>query len=172
MKNYPIRFVCKPVRTEPEEPGRFMRVCPGCLRPLAWRHHLKLLRLDDPKPSNDLGEIVWAPDLQRYVVPRYRDESVALCSMHREVDWWLIFDFEKQGVVGIASDHPDFWPEVMDEEGKVEPQGGRLFDSPIPVERLAFIGWARRWRIEQRNKGKKVPVQTGRQRQMTLPCMN
>jgi hypothetical protein len=185
VKRYPVRFTTKPYRWEEEAAERFVRVCPGCLRPLRWLHYPKLLRMDPPKQTNDLDEITWVPELHAYLVARYMDISMPQCSMHGPVDWWLIRDTERKLLVGVASDHPTFWPAkpVFDEKGmpvldrkgvqKTEhPEGGKLFRSPLHTTRLLIprllrsrsCRYAGRWRIEDsRNKSKAKAVDPRRQ---------
>jgi hypothetical protein len=184
LKKYPPRYTAKPYRWEEEAVERYMRVCPGCIRPLRWLHYPKLLRMDPPQPSNDLDEIVWVTELQAYLVARYMEIAMPQCPMHGPVDWWLIRDTKEALLVGVASDHPTFWPAkpvvddagrpVLDRKGvqKMEhPEGGKLFRSPIRSTRLLLprllrsrsCRYAGRWKMKERNKEKPVVVGSGRQ---------
>lgn len=178
MKRYPPRFTNKPIHMEYEglSEDRFRRVCPGCLRPLTWMYTHKLIRMDAPKQTNDLEDIAWVPELRAYLVPRYIENALAICPKDGCVDWWLILDTANKLIVGLATDHPTFWPKRLDAEtGKMaHPEGGRLFRSPMRITRLLMPRLARgracrfagRWRMNQGNQLGPKTVGPGEQLRM------
>jgi len=183
MMKFPPRFTVKPIRWEDEAQERFVRVCPGCFKPLRWLHYHKFIRMDKPKATNDLDEIVWVPETAEYLVPRYIDVTTPNCTTHAEVHWWLIKDTEKDLFVGLASDHPTFWPElpafdeagnpVLNKKGEQKTErreGGALFRSPLRSTSLIVQRWKRarssrisgRWKLDQGNKTRAALVVTDR----------
>lgn len=158
----------RPYRWEPEDTsGKFVRVCPACFKALKWLHYPKLMRMDAPTPSNEIDDISWSHEYNSFVVPRYIDVSIPHCPTHHEVDFWLIkdqrpcrpdFDDTHPLIVGVASDHPTFWPKRLNADtGKFEhPEGGRLFRCPMrtaallhrKLKRSRSCRYAGRWKFD------------------------
>lgn len=101
------------------------RACPGCHSPLKWRLHDFLIHMDEPTPSADPEEIVWVPELNAWLIPRYGYKDNAVCHMHGIVDWWLIVRKVDGLIVGWGREAA---PPRKDSDDASE--AGRLFETP------------------------------------------